>query len=180
MKTFNSHNSYNNNRLITILCRHQILHRVKILLYYQLWTDVVRSQRLTTNQNTLNKHLCAPHYPARTSPKIFYFFIRLQNNITGLLDITNPRQHQPKLAGLSVFKILWEKNMHICSHCVLNTSFVNLFFEQKYAPLFSYSCLGISWITLYFGVRTSAVLCFPYILKAMKITVTGNSSVVYT
>lgn len=119
MKTFNRHNSYNNNRLITILCRHQILHRVKILLYYQLRTDVVRSQRLTTNQNTLNKHLCAPHYPARTSPKIFYFFIRLQNNITGLLDITNPRQHHPNLLAF-LFSRYYEKKTCTFVHIVFS------------------------------------------------------------
>jgi len=39
----------------------------------------------------LNKLLGVPHYPTGTFSNIFYFFIRLQNNASGLLVITNPK-----------------------------------------------------------------------------------------
>lgn len=42
-------------------------------------------------------------------------------------------------------------------------------FRTKICTLFSSPSLWISWIASCFGVRTSAVLCSPYVPKSMKI-----------
>lgn len=40
-------------RVVTVRCTYQTLQRVKVLLYYWLWSDVLRTRSRTTNQNSL-------------------------------------------------------------------------------------------------------------------------------
>lgn len=131
--------------------------------------------------HTLNKRLGVPHYPARTFSNIFYFFTELQNNSGGLLVTTNPKAASTRTFWPCCFQDVAIKEHGHFSHTVFSVLvFLNLCFEQKPALFFNILVFWISWITSCFGVRTSAMFCFPYALKAMKISVTRNSSMVST